>query len=128
MNVLIIAFVIFAVLTVAVPENVISWSCIKNRDKTFLKITEILNEMNAGLETQGVKLGTRNEYAIEYVELLLEKYISLVALEPEKIIRGRGHHKSNEQRLYERLKECLDRLKKYAKQIEICGMLALRIE
>ena len=33
----------------------------------------ILNEMNAGLETQGVKLGTRSAYAIEYVELLLEK-------------------------------------------------------
>ena len=82
---------------------------------------EILNEINAGLETQGVKLGTRNEYAIEYVELLLEKYISLAALDPGKVIRGRGHHKSNEQRLYDRLRECLDRLKKYAKQIQICG-------
>ena len=105
--------------------NRYSWvwkkSCITNRDKTFLKITEILNEMNTGLETQGVKLGTRSAYAIEYVELLLEKYISLVALDPEKVIRGRGHHKSNEQRLYDRLKECLDRLKKYAKLIQICG-------
>ena len=77
--------------------------------------------MNAGLETQGVKLGTRSAYAIEYVELLLEKYISLVALDPENVIRGRGHRKSNEQRQYDRLKECLDRLKKYAKQIQICG-------
>lgn len=105
--------------------NRYSWvwkkSCITNRDKTFIKITEILGEMNVGLESQGVKLGTRNEYAIEYVELLLEKYVSLVALDPERVIRGRGHHKSNEQRLYDRLKERLDQLKKYAKQIEICG-------
>lgn len=105
--------------------NRYSWvwkkSCLKSRDKTFVKITEILEEMNALLATQGVKLGIRNEYAIEYVEELLEKYVSLVAIDPEKIIRGRGHHKTNEQRLYDCLKECLNRLKKYAKQIEICG-------
>ena len=52
-----------------------------------------------------VVFGTRSAYAIEYVELLLEKYISLVALDPEKVIRGRGHRKSNEQRQYDRLKE-----------------------
>lgn len=105
--------------------NRYSWvwkkSCLRNRDKTFVKITEILEEMNAALATQGVKLGIRNEYAIEYVEELLEKYVSLAAIDPGRITRGRGHRKTNELRLYDRLKECLNRLKKYAKQIEICG-------
>ena len=105
--------------------NRYSWvwkkSCLRNRDKTFVKITEILEEMNVALATQGVKLGIRDEYAIEYVEELLEKYVSLVAIDPGRITRGRGHRKTIELRLYDRLKECLNRLKKYAKQIEICG-------
>ena len=40
-------------------------SCIKNRNKTFGKITILLNEINKEIEALGIKFGVRTEYAIE---------------------------------------------------------------
>ncbi len=42
-------------------------------------------------------------------------------LEPEKVVRGRGHRKSPALRLYDKLQEYVKRLKCYAKHIETCG-------
>lgn len=52
---------------------------------------------------------------------ILGQYAILIALEPEKVVRGRGHRKSAALRLYDQLAESVERLKKYAKHIEICG-------
>ena len=43
-------------------------SCEKNRIKLFAKITELLENMNAGAALLGVKFDIREEYAIEYLE------------------------------------------------------------
>ena len=107
--------------------NRYSWvwkkNCETNRKKVSGKVSELLEEMNntAGLELQGVKFGTREEYAIEYLEYILQEYAKLVDLNPEKVVRGRGHRRSRELRLYDKLSEYVKRLKCYAKQVKICG-------
>lgn len=106
--------------------NRYSWvwkkSCETNRKKVFLKVSGLLEEMNrSGIELRGVKFGTREEYAIEYLEYILGQYAMLMALETEKVVRGRGHRKSAALRLYDQLAESIERLKKYAKHIATCG-------
>lgn len=75
----------------------------------------------SGIELQGVRFETREEYCIEYLEYILREYAKLMALEPEKVVRGRGHHKSKALRLYDKFAEYVKRLKCYAKQVETCG-------
>ena len=105
--------------------NKYSWvwkkSSVKNREKTFGRITALLEEMNAVILPLGVKFGIREEYAIEYLEQIREQYVSLMGVQPENVKRGRGHRKTVEQRHYEKLGEYIERLKKYAEQIKICG-------
>lgn len=105
--------------------NMYSWvwkkSSVKNRDKTFLKVTELLENMNETVAGFGVKFGTRTEYAIEYLEDILQKYVKLTGIDPQKIVRGRGHHKTMEQRYYDQLVEYIEKLKKYADHIQTCG-------
>lgn len=85
-------------------------------------MSELLEKMNqSGPELQGVRFGTREEYAIEYLEYILQEYAKLMELEPDKVLRGRGHHKSPALRLYDKLAEYVKRLKCYARHIEICG-------
>ena len=97
-------------------------SCETNRRKVFGKVNETLEAMNkSGIALQGVTFGTREEYAIEYLEYILREYAKLMSLEPEKAVRGRGHRKSPALRLYDNLTEHIKRLKSYAKHIEICG-------
>ena len=96
-------------------------SCEKNRIKLFAKITELLENMNDGAALLGVKFDIREEYAIEYLEGILKKYIELVGFDPGKAVHGKGNHKTSEQRLIEMFSEYIERLKKYAERIKICG-------
>lgn len=110
---------------ISANANKYSWvwkkASIKSRDKTFLKVTALLEEMNTEIAMHGVKLGTRKEYAIEYLEQIIAQYASLMQLHPESVIRGRGHHKSTEQKLYDKLSDYIKALKKYAEHVNICG-------
>ena len=105
--------------------NKYSWvwkkSCEKNRVKVFAKITELLSEINKRIAAFGVKFGVREEYAIEYLEQILKQYIQLCGFDPASAVRGRGHHKTPEQRYYDKLTSYIARLKKYAEHIKICG-------
>lgn len=105
--------------------NKYSWvwkkSSIKNRNKTFAKITALLEEINNEIIYQGVKLDIRTEYAIEYLEQVTQQYVEIMNINPNLIVRGRGHHKSQEQRNYDKLVEYTEKLKKYAKHIKTCG-------
>ena len=105
--------------------NKYSWvwkkSSIKNRDKTFNKITALLEEINQTAVFQGVAFELRTEYAVEYMEQIIAQYIQITGIQPELIVRGRGHHKSVEQRNYDKLVEYTEKLKKYAEHINICG-------
>jgi len=105
--------------------NKYSWvwkkSSIKNRKKTFDKVTVLLEEINNEIIYQGVRFDIRTEYAIEYLEQITEQYIKLTGINPSLIVRGKGHHKTKEQRNYDNLVEYTEKLKKYATHIRTCG-------
>lgn len=96
----------------------------KNRIKLFAKITELLENMNAGTALLGVKFDIREEYAIEYLEEILKKYIELVGFDPGKAVHGKGNHKTSEQRLIEKLSEYIERLKNTQNALKYAGMTA----
>ena len=97
-------------------------SCTKNRDKTFEKITALIERINAEeLATFGIKFEIRMEYAVEYLELLLEEYAKLMKLNPTEFKHGKGHRKTNEQRNYELLEAYKNKLSKYTISINIYG-------
>lgn len=97
-------------------------SCLKNRSKVYAKLTALIQKINDEvLFYHGVKFEAREEYAIEYVELLLSRYCELTGVNTESFVSGRGHRKTTEQKRYEELSEYCERLKKYAKRIETCG-------
>ena len=70
-------------------------SCINNRNKMFVKISELINVMNTEvLNLFGIKFETREEYAIEYLEVLLDKYETVTGLDKSSFVYGIGHRKS----------------------------------
>lgn len=96
-------------------------SCVVNRDKVFTKITELLDKINAEeLSFLGIRLETRTEYAIEYLDAILEKYAQIYSLNPQAFVTGKGHRKSVHQRHFQKLVKYKKRLVSYAKHIEIC--------
>ncbi len=105
--------------------NMYSWvwkkSCITNRDKVFGRITKLIGLMNNSLLGYNVKIGIRTEYSIEYLEEILNRYVEIMYIEPDKIVRGRGHHKTTQQRYYDELCGYIRKLKQYAKHIKTCG-------
>ena len=97
-------------------------SCTKNRRKVFDKISLLIDAMNLQvLGYSGVKLEKREEYAIDYVSELLELYKKGTNLDESTFVSGRGHRKSIQQKQYQELQGYLERLKTYARHIEICG-------
>ena len=97
-------------------------SCIKNRDKTFNKISGIIEEINnEDLSVMGIKFEKRTEYAIEYIDDILNKYKELVKIDESTFVYGKGCRKTKYQRKYEKLNEYKEKLIQYAKNIEICG-------
>mgnify|MGYP000009198685 CR=1 FL=1 len=64
-----------------------------------------------------MKFEIRIEYAIEYMEQITEHYVELACINPECIVREKGHRKTPEQRNYDNLVEYTEKLKKYAKHI-----------
>ena len=105
--------------------NKYSWvwkkSSLKSRDKVFGKASVILTEMNKTILSHGIKFGIRSEYAIEYLEEILDRYDVMTGMDFKNIKRGSGHRKNHEQRLYDSLNDCIEKLKKYSKHIRICG-------
>ena len=97
-------------------------SCMKNRQKTFDKISILIDAMNQEvLGYLGLKLEKREEYAIDYVSELLEMYKRGTGLDENLFVSGYGHRKSIQQKQYQELQGYLKRLKTYAHHIEICG-------
>ena len=106
--------------------NKYSWvwkkGSIHSRNNVFSKLNGLLTEMNESvLVSYRVKFELRQEYAIEYVEYILETYLEVSGIKRENFVHGKGKRKSTEQKQYERVEECLKRLKKYSEHIRICG-------
>ena len=97
-------------------------SCTKNREKVFHKISLLIDAMNQDvLGYLGVKLEKREAYAIDYVSELLEMYKKGTNLDESRFVFGCGHRKSIQQKQYQEMQGYLERLKIYARHIEICG-------
>ena len=97
-------------------------SCITNRDKTFQKVSEIIEEINnEDLACLEIKIEKRTEYAIEYLEEILKQYAETLNIDVTKFVHGKGVRKTNYQRRYEKLSEYKEKLTNYAKHINICG-------
>ena len=73
------------------------------------------------LNNYGLKIEIRDEYAIKYLEEILDKYAELTSLNPDTFVHGKGRRKTLYQRQYEKLINYIERLKTYARHIEICG-------
>ena len=106
--------------------NKYSWvwkkGSIHSRNNVFSKLNGLLTEINESiLASYRVKFELRQEYAIEYVEYILETYLEVSGIKRENFVHGKGKRKSTEQKQYERVEECLKRLKKYSEHIRICG-------
>ena len=97
-------------------------SCINNRNKTFEKISEMIEQINIeDFSLLGIKFESRTEYAVEYVEQLLNEYKKILNIDVKKFVHGAGHRKSTHQKRYEKLSEYKEKLISYSKHIEICG-------
>lgn len=97
-------------------------SCIRNRDKVFIKVSELIDEMNEQvLNLYGVKFEKRETYAVEYLEDMSEQYIKITGTDIATFVSGKGRRKTIYQRQYQKLREYTERLKTYAEHIEICG-------
>lgn len=96
-------------------------SCQRSREKVYGRITELLGEINEGeLSFQGLRIEPREEYAIEYLEEVIERFRDAVCIK-NAVNRGRGHRKTVSERQYDELVVYLNRLMNYAEKIEICG-------
>lgn len=80
----------------------------KSRFRLFAKISALLKEINGMLSCSGLKVEINSEYAPEYLEIILSKFRKIWNLDEERVVHGKGHHKSPEQRNYEKLKEYLN--------------------
>jgi len=97
-------------------------SCEKNREKVFGYISALIKQINEEvLFYYDMKIEPREEYAIEYVESIMKRFLEVTGIDKADFVKGQGRRKSTEQKQYQKLEEYLNRLKKYAKHIEICG-------
>lgn len=96
--------------------------CINSRNNVFSKLNILLSEINGTvLSAYRTKFELRQEYAIEYVEYILETYLEVTGLRLEDFVHGSGKRKRVEQKQYEKVAECLKKLKRYSEHIRVCG-------
>ena len=93
----------------------------KSRYKLFGKITALLEEINGSLMYAGLHIETNAEYTPECLDEIIGRYEMVAGIDTSKFVHGRGHHKSMEQRYYEKLKKHAAKLKEYVEKLRICG-------
>ena len=93
----------------------------KNRYKLFGRITIILEEINEGLQYEGLKLETKAEYMPEELEGMLQAYLDHYDLKESEFPHGKGRHKTVQQRYAERLRKHIQKLEEYGEKLRICG-------
>lgn len=97
-------------------------SCLKNRNKLFVKISSLIDEMNLlFMNPLGIEIEKREEYAVEYLEQILSRYYKAVNIDLSSFVYGKGHRKTPQQRYYQLLEGYIEKLKTYCKSISICG-------
>jgi len=81
-------------------------TCTRMIEQTFEKLTSTIQEINDEVLCYfNVKIGTREKYTIDYVETIMEQFREVASIDPETFVHGKGHRKTKEQKLYEKLQE-----------------------
>ena len=93
----------------------------KSRYRLFNKITRLFTEINQELKYTGMQLCINTEYAPEYIRQSADRYAEMYQLDEASFVKGRGHHKTIQQRHYEKLIEYASKLEEYVEKIQICG-------
>ena len=93
----------------------------RSRYRLYKKITVLIEEINETLSWSGKKITVNTEYTPDYLEEICEEYARLYQLDERTFVRGKGHHKTLQQRQYEHLRKYMDKLKEYVEKIRICG-------
>mgnify|MGYP003316315881 CR=1 FL=1 len=93
----------------------------KSRYRLFDKITRLFTEINQELTYTGMQFCVNTEYAPEYLREAAVRYAEMHQLDESQFARGRGHHKTIQQRHYEKLTEYAAKLEEYVEKIRICG-------
>ena len=106
--------------------NKYSWvwkkSCQKSVLREFSKLTMLFTEVNETiLQCFGVKLGIREEYTVDYLELMLNELLKVTGTTVSEFVHGSGKRKTSVQKYYEKIDECRKKLKTYREKIAICG-------
>ncbi len=106
--------------------NKYSWvwkkSCIKSRNNIFRKLSVLLAEMNEIMSIQRrAVFEIRQEYAIEYIEYVLSTFLDTVGMTNADFVHGKRKRKTEYQRLYEKVRDCCQKLKEYSHKISVCG-------
>ena len=97
-------------------------SCIKNRNKVFTGITELLTRINEITRSiRGVEFEVFQEYSIERVGYIMDRFLEVTGTNPDHFVHGSGRRKTEVQRIYEKLKDFHKRLIQYSRHIKICG-------
>jgi len=93
----------------------------KSRYRLFDKITQLFTEINQELQYTGLQFCVNTEYAPEYIRQAADRYAEMHQLDETCFVKGRGHHKTVQQRHYEKLTEYAAKLEEYVEKIRICG-------
>lgn len=93
----------------------------KSRYKLFSKVTALLTEINKEIACTGIHVETATEYTPEQLQEVAEQYAALVGIDRTQFKHGRGHHKSVQQRHYEKLVIHAKKLGEYVEKLRICG-------
>ena len=97
-------------------------SCIKSRNNVFGKLSALLEDVNAFMALyQRAVFEVRQEYAVEYVKYILDTFLEASGMSVTDFVHGKGKHKTQIQRLYDKIYDCYKKLKSYAQKIVICG-------
>lgn len=90
-------------------------SCIKNRNNVFGKITELLTRINEITHAiKSAEFEVFQEYSVERVAYIRDEFALITGLNVKEFVHGKGKHKSELQKIYEKLSEFHKRLKQYS--------------
>ena len=93
----------------------------KARYRLYKKITALIEEINKGMIWDRKKISTNTEYVPDYIEEVAEQYAEFWQLDENTFVRGKGKHKTVQQRQYELLRAYAEKLREYVEKISICG-------
>ena len=93
----------------------------KSRYRLFEKVTALLSEINEEMACIGIHIDTGTEYTPDQLHELSERYADVIGLEREQLVHGRGHHKTVQQRHYEKMVAYSKKLGEYTQKLKICG-------